>query len=116
MYRNVKEYGAKGDGSSDDTAAIQLAISDGGRCAPGACNGTTTTPALVYFPPGTYIISEPIIDYYYTQLIGNPSCLPTLKASPGFNQRFFIDGDQVRQPLLVLSRHFFYLYSFLPGC
>lgn len=97
VFRNVMDYGAVGDGSADDTAAINLAISDGGRCAPGACNSTTTTPAVVYFPPGTYLVSSPIIDYYYTQIIGNPACMPVIKASSSFADRWVIDGDAVRR-------------------
>lgn len=68
VFRNVKEFGAKGDGVTDDTASIQQAISVGNRCAPGSCNSTTTTPAIVYFPEGTYMISSAIVDYYYTQV------------------------------------------------
>jgi len=68
IFRNVKDYGAKGDGKTDDTAAIQRAISSGNRCAPGVCESTTRTPAVVYFPGGTYLISASIIDYYYTQV------------------------------------------------
>lgn len=94
VFRNVKDYGAKGDGVTDDTAAINAAISDGGRCAPGSCASSTLTPAVVYFPAGTYIVSAPIIDYYYTQIIGNPNCVPTIKASSGFSGAWVIDGDQ----------------------
>lgn len=39
-----------GDGVTDDTAAINRAMTDGGRCAPGVCASSTTTPAIVYFP------------------------------------------------------------------
>ncbi|KAI9763844.1 MAG: hypothetical protein M1840_009028 [Geoglossum simile] len=91
--RNVKDFGAKGDGITDDTTAINLAISSGGRCGPG-CASSSTTPAIVYFPPGTYIISSSIVDYYYTQLIGNPNCLPVLKATPGITGLGIIDGNQ----------------------
>jgi hypothetical protein len=84
VWRNVKDFGAKGDGQSDDTAAINAAISSGNRCAPGSCASSTVTPAVVYFPPGTYMISSSIIDYYYTQIIGNPKCLPVIKAFPNY--------------------------------
>jgi hypothetical protein len=96
VFRDVKAFGAKGDGVTDDTAAINEAISSGNRCGPATCGpGTdTTTPALVYFPPGTYLISEPIIDYYYTQIIGNPNCVPIIKASSDFNGSYVIDGNQ----------------------
>ncbi len=83
-----------GDGVTDDTAAIQNAMSAGGRCAPGSCQSSTTTPAIVYFPSGTYLISSSIIDYYYTQIIGNPNSLPILKATAGFTGFGLIDGDQ----------------------
>ncbi|KXT07061.1 hypothetical protein AC579_5873 [Pseudocercospora musae] len=80
VFRNVKDFGAKGDGVTDDTAAINNAISSGGRCAPGACASSTVTPAVVYFPQGIYMVNGSIIDYYYTQIIGNPRCLPTIRA------------------------------------
>lgn len=115
VFRNVKDYGAQGtascilpgdwspsansndclgDGVTDDTAAINAAISDGGRFAPSSRQTSTTTPAIVYFPAGTYVISTPIVDFYFTQLIGNPNSLPTIKASPGFKGGYLIDGDQ----------------------
>lgn len=42
-WRNVRDYGAVGDGIADDTAAVQATINAG------------TGP--VYFPPGTYLCS-----------------------------------------------------------
>ncbi|KAJ8060718.1 hypothetical protein OCU04_011023 [Sclerotinia nivalis] len=93
VFRNVKDFGAKGDGITDDTAAINKAISSGKRCEPGVCQSTTTSPAVVYFPAGTYLISSSIINYYLTQIIGNPNDLPVLKATAGFQGLGLIDGD-----------------------
>jgi len=42
---NVRRYGAKGDGKTDDTAAIQKAIAAGAG-------------GVIYFPNGTYLISD----------------------------------------------------------
>lgn len=92
VYRNVMDYGATGDGVTDDTAAINDAITAGSRCGLG-CNSSTITPAIVYFPPGTYFISTPIIQYYYTQLIGDAINPPTITAGSGFTGIALIDSD-----------------------
>lgn len=92
IFRNVKDYGATGDGSTDDTEAINNAFSDGNRCGLG-CDSSTTTPALVYFPPGTYVVSTPILPYYYTHMIGDLLNPPTIKASASFAGMAVIDAD-----------------------
>ena len=92
IFRNVMDFGAKGDGSTDDTAAINAAISTGSRCGQG-CDSSTITPAIVYFPPGTYVVSSPLIQYYYTQFIGDALNPPTLKAAASFQGIAVIDSD-----------------------
>ncbi|CCF54366.1 hypothetical protein NDA11_001737 [Ustilago hordei] len=92
VYRNVKDFGAKGDGVADDTVAINQAISTGDRCGQGG-GSSTITPAVVYFPPGTYLVSSPILSYYYTQLMGSASDRPTLLASPQFQGIAVIDEN-----------------------
>ncbi|KAJ1019416.1 hypothetical protein NDA16_004533 [Ustilago loliicola] len=92
VFRNVKDFGAKGDGVTDDTDAINKAISTGSRCGEG-CGSSTISPAVVYFPPGTYLVSSPIISYYYTQLMGSAADRPTLLASPQFQGIAVIDED-----------------------
>ncbi|KAL8858139.1 MAG: hypothetical protein Q9178_005316 [Gyalolechia marmorata] len=85
VFRNVKAFGARGDGFNDDTAAINRAISSGSRCAPGVCQSSTISPAIAYFPSGTHLGSSPVIDNYYTQIIGNPNDLPVIKAASNFS-------------------------------
>lgn len=65
IFRDVKKYGAVGDGVTDDTEAINRAVADGNRCGEG-CDSSTTTPAIVYFPAGTYAVSKPIIQFVFS--------------------------------------------------
>jgi hypothetical protein len=83
VWRDVREYGAKGDGVTDDTSAINKAISDGSRCG-NNCGSSTTTPAVVWFPSGTYLVSSPIIQYYNTQFLGDPHQIPIILAAKSF--------------------------------
>ena len=60
--KSVKDYGAKGDGLTDDTTAIRAALGDGrvdgsGRALypPAEFNGR---PKALYFPAGTYLVSD----------------------------------------------------------
>lgn len=92
IFRNVKEFGAKGDGTTDDTAAINKAISSGNRCGAG-CDSSTVTPALVYFPSGTYRVSKPVVQYYYTQMIGDANNLPVIKGTKDFAGMALVDAD-----------------------
>ena len=91
VYRNIKDYGAKGDGVTDDAAAIQAAIDAGGRGPGGNGLGSTGAPAVVYFPEGTYLLSKTINSYVDTFFIGNPIIRPTLKASSNFNGSTFLN-------------------------
>lgn len=59
---SVKDYGAKGDGVTDDTLAVKEAIA--------FCNSTFST---LVFPKGTYLISEPILITGGYAIIGNQS-------------------------------------------
>ncbi|KAF3196898.1 hypothetical protein TWF679_003893 [Orbilia oligospora] len=92
FFRNVQDYGAKGNGISDDTVAINKAIVDGSRCGQ-KCGSTTVLGAVIYFPPGVYMVSAPIIQYYYTQFIGDVTSPPTIKGFRNFSGIALIDND-----------------------
>ena len=69
---NVKDFGAKGDGETDDTTAIQAAIN-------------TNKP--VYVPIGTYMISSPILLPSGARFYGCGD-KSVLKAVNGYNNEF----------------------------
>jgi len=74
---NVQEYGAKGDGTTDDTAAINSTIST--AFAAGVSNGTYY--AEIYFPPAVYLIAGNPTTGGTTK--GNAQIpLPVLEADP----------------------------------
>ena len=117
-FRNVKDFGAIGDGVHDDTAAVQAAIdinqtgSDGSNMAKSA--------AIVYIPAGTYVISDTIVLWFYTHLVGNAVCHPTLllaHSATGF------DGAAGNKPIIAVngglnetaSRHAWWLQYQLEG-
>lgn len=92
IWRNVRDYGARGDGITDDTDAFNNATTDGDRCGLG-CESRTTQPVIVYIPPGTYRISRPVIQYYYTQFIGDANNLPVLMGTADFYGIGIVDTD-----------------------
>lgn len=77
IYYNVKAYGAKGDGSTDDTTAINSAIA----AAQSASGG------VVYFPAGFYNISSPLttLSTSGTRLQGANQAAAVLQPTSGFS-------------------------------
>lgn len=47
----------------------------------------------MYFPPGTYKVSAPIIMYYYTQMIGDADSMPTILGAANFQGLALLDAD-----------------------
>ncbi|KAL8359373.1 hypothetical protein RB601_007892 [Gaeumannomyces tritici] len=88
VFRNVRDFGARGDGRTDDTVAIRRAILS-------ASSGTQDTEArwpgsdgvrnaVVYLPSGTYLVSGTIPALPATQITGDATNFPVLKAAPSF--------------------------------
>ena len=82
VYRNVKDLGAKGDGVTDDTAAIQKAI-----------RGRSTTRSVIYFPAGTYLVSSGLKASSYSVFFGDPTNRPVIKASASFSGSVLLTGS-----------------------
>lgn len=102
FFRNVvDDFGADPTGNSDTSEALNAAVASWNkksvkgnqtRCGE-QCGNTFSQGAIVYFPPGTYKICTPIIQYYYTQFIGDPYNPPTIKGCSTFQGIALIDTD-----------------------
>jgi len=93
-FRNVRDYGAKGDGINDDTQAFIRALEEGRG------HEREKTPANVYVPPGTYLVSDTLIVWRATMLAGDTNNPPTLVLKDG--ARGF--GDPANpKPMLVTA-------------
>lgn len=104
IWRSVTDKrfagGARGDGVHDDTAAIQAAIDyrrddDALKLTP----GLGKAPAVVYVPPGRYLVSGTIVIWFYTHLMGSHRCPPTFVLKP--NSSGFGDPQQGLKPVVV---------------
>jgi Pectate lyase superfamily protein len=93
--RNVKNYGAKGDGVSDDTQAFLDALNQGRDSHP-----PFLSAAAVYVPPGTYLIKKTLILWRQTLLFGEWTDPPTLVLAP--NSPDFQDPSNPK-PFLVTA-------------
>ena len=70
---NVKDYGAKGDGTTNDAAAIQAVL-----------NLAQTTPIKVLFPNGTYGVGQKLYVYSNTTLdLGGSTIRRSFNTGPG---------------------------------
>lgn len=71
---NVKQFGAVGDGSTDDTQAIQSALD--------LAHDINSSGVEIFVPDGEYMISTPLIIYSRTRLHLSKGAVIVRKASP----------------------------------
>ncbi len=82
---NVKDFGAKGDGRNDDTLAIQKAIDAAIR---NFQDSNTRDFRTVYFPQGTYLVSDTIQLGRFKIIQGSGENLTIIRlkdSSPGYS-------------------------------
>jgi parallel beta-helix repeat protein len=70
---SVKDFGAAGDGTADDTAEIQAAL-----------DAVPAVGGCVYFPAGTYVVSAPLVVDSNTVLVGDGMYVSKLSATTAF--------------------------------
>jgi len=84
---NVKNYGALGDGSTDDTVAIQAAFTAQAAAADSDTDANGNTAgyvAPVYFPQGNYVMSATVnVSSSYGSVVGDKAILQKAAAFTG---------------------------------
>ena len=63
---NVNAFGAKGDGTTDDTDAIQKAVDAAGNFSRGNAN----KGGIVYLPAGAYVVSKTLLVSQAVKIFG----------------------------------------------
>jgi len=89
---NVKDFGATGDGVTDDTAAIQAAIDTAvvpGIAAP--FTGMLGNGSVIYLPLGRYRISQPLTIPNATTIKGEGRQATLIQPLPGFTGAMLTD-------------------------
>jgi Pectate lyase superfamily protein/Major tropism determinant N-terminal domain len=66
---SVRDFGAVGDGNTDDTAAVLRSIQE--IYVDNQYPGLTSLRRTVYFPAGTYTITQPLLIPPYVTLVGD---------------------------------------------
>lgn len=84
-FFNVRDFGAKGDGSADDTAAIQAAIN------------AATGGGSVYIPKGTHIVSSTLTINSSIALVGAHKRSSIIKLANGANCDIITVGTSVAE-------------------
>lgn len=84
---NVKDFGAKGDGNTDDTAAIQAAID----------YAVAAGRRSVYFPAGTYIVTSPLHAQVKT---GTTTVGGATRSKYAYGMGLTLRGEQVGKTVL----------------
>lgn len=74
---NVLNYGAVGDGVTDDTAAISAAL-------------TAAAGRVLYFPPGTYLMTSRLRPASYTHVIGAGMGVSIIKRGAALTDELFL--------------------------
>ncbi|KAF9873206.1 putative glucan -beta-glucosidase protein [Colletotrichum karsti] len=102
FFRNVVEdFGADNSGETDATEALNAASASWNKDSVGGsqtrcgekCGNTFSQGAIVYFPGGTYKVCTPVIQYYYTQFVGDPNDMPIIKGCDDFQGIALFDVD-----------------------
>jgi Pectate lyase superfamily protein len=104
---DVTAYGAKGDGSTDDTASINAAIA--AACTT-TIGGFQVTP-VVYFPPGIYNVAQPqtpsttspINILCAVELQGGGGVTPQFQTQPSVDIEAIQGGSPNSAPLIMVG-------------
>lgn len=84
-YRNVKWYGAIGDGVADDTVAIERAI-----------DSVASGGGTVFLPAGTYLVSRGLkLAHNHTVLLGAGATRTSIVMSDSSTDEYVIWGDRI---------------------